>query len=103
MNLWGWGIFSERAFWIAAFAQCLEGEIPQRTVLSHDILEGAYLRCGYAGDVELSDGFPGRPGLLPAAPPLDPGDWQNLPWLFSGGGSSPRRTGGSSWTTSAGA
>ncbi len=87
MNLWGWGIFSGKGILdVAAFAQCLEGEIPQRTVLSHDILEGAYLRCGYAGDVELSDGFPGSaPAYYRRLHRWIRGDWQNLPWLFSRG------------------
>lgn len=36
----------------------LNEEIPENTVLSHDLLEGCYLRCGYATDILLMDGYP---------------------------------------------
>lgn len=92
MSLWGWGSFSGKGILdIAAFAQCLEGEIPPHTVLSHDILEGAYLRCGYLGDVELTDGFPGNaPAYYQRLHRWVRGDWQNFPWLFARGQKLPR-------------
>ncbi len=92
MSLWGWGSFSGKGILdVAAFSQCLEGEIPQHTVLSHDILEGAYLRCGYLGDVELTDGFPGNaPAYFQRLHRWVRGDWQNLPWVFGRGQKLPR-------------
>ncbi len=35
-----------------------KNEIPENTVLSHDLLEGCYLRCGLASDILLLDGYP---------------------------------------------
>ena len=40
------------------FSKVLSGEIPENTVLSHDLLEGSYLRCGLASDIVLMDGYP---------------------------------------------
>ncbi|MDR2420495.1 MAG: hypothetical protein LBD49_00120 [Oscillospiraceae bacterium] len=68
---------------VDAYLTCLDGRFPQNHVLSHDLLEGAYLRCAFAGETELSDGFP-----TSAAPYYERlhrwtrGDWQNAPWLF---------------------
>ena len=36
----------------------MEGQIPENTVLSHDLLEGCFLRCGLASDIMLMDGYP---------------------------------------------
>ena len=36
----------------------MDGEIPENTVLSHDLLEGCYARCGLASDVVFMDGYP---------------------------------------------
>ena len=41
-----------------AYLACLGERIPEGRVLSHDALEGAFLRGGYVSDVELTDGFP---------------------------------------------
>lgn len=40
------------------FSTVLKKEIPENTVLSHDLLEGSYLRCGLCSDVLLMDGYP---------------------------------------------
>lgn len=92
MSLWGWSSFSGKGILdIDAFSQCLEGEIPPHKVLSHDILEGAYLRCGYLGDVELTDGFPSNaPAYFQRLHRWVRGDWQNFPWLFGRGQKLPR-------------
>ena len=46
---------------IQAYLDCMGQRIPENAVLSHDALEGGYLRGGYVDDVELTDGFPVRP------------------------------------------
>jgi membrane glycosyltransferase len=64
----------------------MDGRIPENRVLSHDALEGAYLRGAYMGDVELTDGFPG--GVMSYYKRMHRwvrGDWQNAPWLFRRG------------------
>ena len=40
------------------FSEVLNNQIPENTVLSHDLLEGNYLRCALASDVILLDGTP---------------------------------------------
>ena len=36
----------------------LNDAIPENAVLSHDLLEGSYVRAGLASDIELIDGYP---------------------------------------------
>lgn len=65
---------------------CCGKAIPENRVLSHDALEGAYLRGGYVGDAELTDGFPAAPlSYWARLERWTRGDWQNLPWLFRRG------------------
>lgn len=70
----------------AVFTECMSGRIPENRVLSHDALEGAFLRGAYMGDAELTDKFPSD--ILSYYKRLHRwtrGDWQNLPWLFRRG------------------
>ena len=68
---------------LAAFHACMDAFLPDERVLSHDILEGSVLRCGYLSDVEVSDGCPsGALSYLSRLHRWIRGDWQNLPWLF---------------------
>ena len=69
-----------------AFTRCMKSRIPDNLVLSHDALEGAFLRGGFMGDAELTDKFPSD--ILSYYRRLHRwtrGDWQNLPWLFRRG------------------
>ena len=43
---------------IELFDKLLSEAIPENLVLSHDLLEGSYMRTGLASDVEVQDGFP---------------------------------------------
>ncbi len=43
---------------LEVFDEILYNRFPDNLILSHDLLEGNYLRCGYISDVELIDGFP---------------------------------------------
>lgn len=42
------------------FDQILGETFPENLILSHDLLEGNYLRCGYVSDIELIDDFPSK-------------------------------------------
>lgn len=42
------------------FDQVLSNAFPDNLILSHDLLEGNYLRCGYVSDIELIDDFPSK-------------------------------------------
>lgn len=73
----GKGIFD-----VESFSLCLDGRFPQGRILSHDLLEGAYLHAGLLGDVELTDGYPHRLSAYFARQHRwVRGDWQLLPWL----------------------
>ena len=53
------GIFTGKGIYnVEVFSKVLMGEIPENTVLSHDLLEGSYLRCGFATDIMVMDGYP---------------------------------------------
>ena len=55
----GEGIFTGKGIYdLSVFSQVLKEEIPENTVLSHDLLEGSYLRCGLVSDIMLMDGYP---------------------------------------------
>jgi cyclic beta-1,2-glucan synthetase len=43
---------------IDAFEKCLYQRFPENRILSHDLLEGSYTRCGFASDVQLYEEFP---------------------------------------------
>ncbi|HIS38198.1 MAG TPA: hypothetical protein IAB45_01675 [Candidatus Onthousia faecavium] len=45
---------------LKVYDQVLADTFPDNLVLSHDLLEGNYLRCGYVCDIELIDDFPSK-------------------------------------------
>ena len=68
---------------VNAYYSCLEGRFPENLVLSHDLLEGAYLRAGFAGDVEFTDGYPHKVlSFYERLHRWTRGDWQVIFWLF---------------------
>ena len=57
-------------------------EITENNVLSHDLLEGNYLRCGLLTDVTLLDNYPCKfTSYLAREHRWIRGDWQLLAWL----------------------
>jgi cyclic beta-1,2-glucan synthetase len=65
-----------------AFYELLSDRFPENRILSHDILEGAYLRTGFVSDVEMTDTAPSSMGSwLSRLHRWLRGDWQNLPFL----------------------
>ena len=69
---------------IDCFLVCLDGRFPEQRILSHDILEGAFLRTGYLGQISFRDGFPATvSGYYRRQHRWVRGDWQNLPWILS--------------------
>lgn len=74
----GKGIFE-----VASFSACLDKAFPENRILSHDLLEGSYLRAAYLGDVELTDGYPYKTlSYFSRMHRWVRGDWQNAPWLL---------------------
>ncbi|MEO5599620.1 MAG: glucoamylase family protein [Cyclobacteriaceae bacterium] len=43
---------------IDAFEKSLNQRFPENRILSHDLLEGCYTRCGFASDVQLYEEYP---------------------------------------------
>ncbi|KJS03850.1 MAG: glycosyl transferase family 36 [Peptococcaceae bacterium BRH_c4a] len=80
----GQGIFTGKGiFDVDAFAQVLCERIPENRVLSHDLLEGGFLRSGLLSDIELIDEHPSTfSAYQKRMHRWVRGDWQLLPWLF---------------------
>ena len=58
-DCFGEGIFTGKGIYnVDVYNEILEDEIPENTVLSHDLLEGNFLKCGLLSDTILLDGFP---------------------------------------------
>ncbi len=81
----GEGIFAGKGiFDIDVYSKILSGEIPENIVLSHDLLEGSYLRCGLASDILLMDGYPGKyMSFMTRLARWIRGDWQIISWIKS--------------------
>lgn len=84
-DMFGEGIFTGKGiFDVDVFNELLSHTIPENTVLSHDLLEGCYIRCGLISDVYFTDGFPWRYNSYQSRQHRwIRGDWQLLPWLRS--------------------
>lgn len=77
------GIFTGKGIYeLEVFQGILRNAIPEYTVLSHDLLEGAHVRTGLVTDIELIDSFPSRYNAYSMRQHRwVRGDWQLLPWL----------------------
>lgn len=65
------------------FEAALKGQIPDNTILSHDLLEGIFARAGLASDIEVVEEFPSRYDVAAARQHRwVRGDWQLVPWIF---------------------
>lgn len=79
------GIFTGKGIYdVRIYNTALKNEIPENTVLSHDLLEGNYLRCGLLSDIELLDGYPSKYiSYITRNHRWVRGDWQITSWLKS--------------------
>ena len=77
------GIFTGKGIYnLKIFHKILCEEIPENTVLSHDLLEGNYLRCGLVTDILLLDDVPSKYNSYSLRlSRWIRGDWQILNWL----------------------
>lgn len=77
------GIFTGKGIYdLDVFYEIFKNTIPDNTVLSHDLLEGSYLKCGLASDIELMDGYPSTYQTFKMRlSRWIRGDWQILGWL----------------------
>lgn len=87
-DLFGEGSFTGKGIYdLDVFEQALAGKISENSVLSHDLLEGNFARCGFISDVEVFEEFPWHSGVASARTHRwIRGDWQLLPWIFGRAG-----------------
>jgi cellobiose phosphorylase len=83
-DLFGEGIFTGKGIYdLHVFQSVLSNAIPDNTVLSHDLLEGSYVRTGLLTDLRLVDSFPAQYNSFAARlRRWVRGDWQLFPLLF---------------------
>lgn len=68
---------------VNAYYRLLNDNLPKERILSHDILEGGYLRVGFVSEVQMSDGIPQSPiAYFLRLERWIRGDWQNMPLIF---------------------
>ena len=68
---------------VAVFETTLEGRVGENRLLSHDLFEGIYARCGLASDIEVVEEYPSRYDVATARQHRwTRGDWQLLPWIL---------------------
>ena len=89
-DLFGEGSYTGKGIYdVDAFEQALKERIPENSLLSHDLFEGNFARCGFLSDVELFEDFPSHSSVAAARTHRwTRGDWQLLPWLFGSAGHS---------------
>jgi cyclic beta-1,2-glucan synthetase len=95
-DVFGEGSFTGKGIYeVDVFNAVLDGRIPDGTLLSHDLLEGNFLRTALASDIELLDEYPPDYGTqCSRLHRWTRGDWQTTPWLgarVSGAGGTPYR------------
>jgi cyclic beta-1,2-glucan synthetase len=83
-DLFGEGSFIGKGIYdVDAFEKALSGRFPQNRILSHDLLEGSYARCGLLSDVQLYEAYPVRYDVdMKRRHRWIRGDWQIASWLL---------------------
>jgi cyclic beta-1,2-glucan synthetase len=84
-DLYGEGIFTGKGIYeVATFHAVLDRRFPRNSLLSHDLIEGAYARAGLATDIELIDDYPSHLSAFNRRKHRwVRGDWQIAQWMFS--------------------
>lgn len=58
-DIFGEGSFIGKGIYdVDAFEQSLNNRFPENRILSHDLLEGSYARCGFASDIQFYEEYP---------------------------------------------
>jgi hypothetical protein len=84
-DLYGEGIFTGKGIYdVEVFHQVLRNRFPCNTLLSHDLIEGAYTRAGLVSDIEVIDDYPSHfSAYIRRQHRWVRGDWQIMQWLLS--------------------
>ncbi len=83
-DLFGEGSYTGKGIYdVDAYESALKARIPENRLLSHDLFEGSFARCGYASDLEFFEDFPSHAEISTFRNHRwIRGDWQLLPWIF---------------------
>jgi hypothetical protein len=84
-DLYGEGMFTGKGIYeVATLHAVLDRRFPRNSLLSHDLIEGAYARVGLATDIELIDDYPSHFSAYNRRKHRwVRGDWQIVQWMFS--------------------
>ena len=84
-DLYGEGIFTGKGIYeVSTLHAVLDRRFPRNSLLSHDLIEGAYARAGLATDIEVIDDYPSHYSAYTRRKHRwVRGDWQIAQWLFS--------------------
>jgi len=84
-DLFGEGIFTGKGIYeVSIFHEVLDRRFPRNALLSHDLIEGSYLRAGLVTDIEIIDDYPSHYSAHSRRKHRwMRGDWQVAQWLFS--------------------
>ncbi|MEZ5015033.1 MAG: glucoamylase family protein [Chitinophagales bacterium] len=83
-DLFGEGSFIGKGIYdVDVFKQVLENKFPDNQILSHDLLEGCYIRSGLINNVQLFEKYPDTYLTdMKRRSRWVRGDWQILSWIF---------------------
>ena len=83
-DMFGEGSYSGKGIYdVTAFETALANRVGDNRLLSHDLFEGTFARCGLASDVEVVEEYPSRYDVATARQHRwTRGDWQLLPWVL---------------------
>jgi len=83
-DLFDEGIFTGKGIYdLNVFQTVLKGKLPENAILSHDLLEGSFLRAALVSDLELVDAYPSKfNSFVARLHRWIRGDWQLVPWLL---------------------
>jgi hypothetical protein len=84
-DLYREGSFTGKGIYeVAILHAVLDHRFPRNSLLSHDLIEGAYARAGLATDIELIDDYPSHLSAYNKRKHRwVRGDWQIVQWIFS--------------------
>ena len=84
-DLYGEAIFTGKGLYdVAVLHAVLNKRFPRNSLLSHDLIEGAYARVGLVSDVELVDDYPSHYSAWSRRKHRwVRGDWQTIQWLLN--------------------
>ena len=82
-DLFAEGSFTGKGIYdVRVFEEATRGRFPENALLSHDLIEGAFVRAALVTDIEVYDDYPTRYSTATRrADRWIRGDWQLLPWL----------------------